>query len=195
MYNIQSNPSIYVSRKYTSDLIHSLIYSLVPAHGLLLNDDTHTRLLDCHLTYAFNYKFRPRSLVDLTHEDYQINFNIELEKKNLRYERILNEIQFNDSDYESDLDDMSIHRMFKKTKSNQMLVCLSDIFISKQDPIQVYLQACKQYQIHPLNIVIERLNTNTIDLSEMSINDHDLKPICLALRVDNWFCSFLFNFH
>ena len=56
--------------------------------------------------------------------------------------------------------------------------------INKQDPIQVYLQACKDYQIHPFNRVIEGLKTNTLDLSEMSINDLDLKAICLALRVD-----------
>jgi hypothetical protein len=58
-----------------------------------------------------------------------------------------------------------------------------DTLINKQDPTQVYLQACKQYQIHPFNTIIEGLNTNTLDLSEMSINDLDLKAICFALRV------------
>jgi len=58
------------------------------------------------------------------------------------------------------------------------------MFINKQDPIQIYLKACKQYHIHPFNTVIEGLNTNTLDLSEMSINNLDLKAICLALRVD-----------
>ncbi len=55
---------------------------------------------------------------------------------------------------------------------------------NQQDPIQVYHQACQNYQIHPFNTVIEGLMTNTLDLSEMSINDLDLKAICLALRVD-----------
>jgi hypothetical protein len=64
------------------------------------------------------------------------------------------------------------------------LFFLSDTFINKQDPIQVYLQACKQVKIHPINTAIDGLNSNTLDLSEMSINDLDLKAICLALRVD-----------
>lgn len=89
---------------------------------------------------------------------------MDIEKKKIKYKRILNEIKFNDSDYNSELNDI-------------------DTFINKKDPIQVYLQACKQYQIHPFNTVIEGLNTNTLDLSEMSINDLDLKAICLALRV------------
>lgn len=59
-----------------------------------------------------------------------------------------------------------------------------DLSINKQDSIQVYLQACRDYQIHPFNQVIEGFETNILDLSEMSINDLDLKAICLALRVD-----------
>ena len=61
---------------------------------------------------------------------------------------------------------------------------LLDLSISKQDPLQVYLQACRDYQIHPFDQVIEGLKTNILDLSEMSINDLDLKAMCLALRVD-----------
>lgn len=75
------------------------------------------------------------------------------------------EIQWNDDDYISDLNDESI-------QDNQ------------QDPIDIYLHACKQYQIRAFNQVIEGLQTNVLDLCEMSINDLDLKSICLALRVD-----------
>ncbi|CAF3346412.1 unnamed protein product [Rotaria sp. Silwood1] len=151
-------------REYTGDLVHPLLYTFVPAHALLPDDGIHTQLLGCNLSNTFNYKFRPYSLPDLTHEDYQINFDLNFEKRNVKYKRILNEIQFNDSDYDSQLNDI-------------------DTFINKQDPIQVYLQACKQYQIHPFNTVIEGLNMNIVDLSEMSINDLDLKAICLALRI------------
>ena len=62
--------------------------------------------------------------------------------------------------------------------------------INQQDPIQVYIQACQDYKIHPFNTVIEELKTNTLDLSEMSINDIDLKAICLALRVDRFLLFF-----
>lgn len=64
------------------------------------------------------------------------------------------------------------------------IVFFLDKWINKQDPIEVYLEACKQYQIHPIDDVIEGLKTDIIDLSEMSLNDIDLKAICLALRVD-----------
>ena len=62
-----------------------------------------------------------------------------------------------------------------------------DELINQQDPIEVYIQACHDYQIHPFNTVIEGLKTNALDLSEMSIDDIDLKAIGLALRVDIYF--------
>ncbi|CAF0870156.1 unnamed protein product [Adineta steineri] len=151
-------------REYTGDLVQSLLYTFVPAHALTSKNDIHTQLLTCNLSHTFDYQFRPRSLLDLTKEKVQINFDLINEKRNVKNKRLLNEIQLNDSDYDSQLSDI-------------------DTFINKQDPIQVYLQACKQYQIHPFDIVIKGLNTNTLDLSEMSINDTDLKIICLALRI------------
>lgn len=153
MNKFQSNIYIYIFREYPNDLIYHI---LLPK--------THPNLLGCYQSNTFNYKFRPSSLPDLTNENYQINFDINFEKQNIKYERILNEMKFHDDDYKSELNDI-------------------DDIINKQDPIQVYLHACQQYQIHSFNTVIEGLNTNTLDLSEMSINDLDLKAICLALRV------------
>ena len=98
----------------------------------------------------------------------------------MKYKRFHDEIRLNDSDYESDLNETGRRRMSKIIVS----FLSSDTFINQQDPIQIYLQACKQYQIHPYHRVIEGLNLNTLDLAEMSINDLDLKAICLALRVD-----------
>ncbi|UJR33358.1 hypothetical protein I4U23_020806 [Adineta vaga] len=137
----------------------------IPAHALIPDDNQHIQLLTCyHLSHSFNYKFRSQSLPDLTQENIRINFDTKTEKRNVNYKRFRNEIQLNESDYDSDLNE-------------------TDTFLNKQDPIQIYLQACKQYRIHPHDSVIEGLNMNTLDLSEMSINDLDLKAICLALRI------------
>ena len=56
--------------------------------------------------------------------------------------------------------------------------------MNQQGPLEVYRQACQQYDLRPLNSVIEGLHSNMLNLSEMSINDLDLKAICLAIRVD-----------
>jgi hypothetical protein len=85
---------IYIPREYTDDLIHPI----VPAHILSPDDNIHTQLFGCHLSNTFDYKFRPHSLLDLTDENYQINFDPILEKQNVEYKDILNEIQFNDSE-------------------------------------------------------------------------------------------------
>jgi hypothetical protein len=47
-------------------------------------------------------------LPDLTQEEYRINFDPNFEKRNVKYKRIINEIQFNDSDYDSQLNDIGI---------------------------------------------------------------------------------------
>ncbi|CAF2043424.1 unnamed protein product [Rotaria magnacalcarata] len=152
-------------REYTGDLGHPLLYAFVPDHTLLSDDDSHTQLLNCNLFDALDYKFQLSSLPDLKHESYQIDGDLNFAKKEkLKYKLNLDEIQLNDSDYDSELNDI-------------------DRFINKQDPIQVYRQACKRYQIHPYHSVIEGLSRDMIDLSEMSINDLDLKAICLALRI------------
>lgn len=113
LHNFQWYP--YISREYTGDLVHSLLYTFVPAHALLpSNNDIPTQLLSCNLSNTFDYKFRPRSLPDLTHEKLQINFDPTFEKRNVKYKRILNEIQFNDSDYDSQLNDIGIQRISHK---------------------------------------------------------------------------------
>jgi hypothetical protein len=73
-----------------------------------LNDNIHTQLIGCYQSNTFDDKFRSYSLPDLTHEKYRINFDPILEKRNVKYQRILNEIQFNDSDYDSELNDIGI---------------------------------------------------------------------------------------
>jgi hypothetical protein len=108
------NSQWYICREYTGDLVHSLLYTFVPAHALLPTNDIHTQLLGCNLSNTFDYKFRPRSLPDLTHEKLQINFDPTFEKRNVKYKRMLNEIQFNDSDYDSQLTDIGIQRISHK---------------------------------------------------------------------------------
>ena len=151
-----------------------------------------SQFFECHSSHLFDYKFRPLSLPDLTHEDYRIHFDLNQEQRQVKYQRMLKEIQWNDSDYHSLLNDIGIESIQSFFLS---LFCSLDLSISKQDPIQVYLQACRDYRIHPFNAVIEGFKINILDLSEMSINDLDLKAICLALRVDmKQFSSVVFNF-
>jgi len=90
LHKFQSN--IYISREYTNDLIHPL----VPADVLLSDDNIHTELFGCHLSNTFDDKFQPHSLLDLTDENYQINFNPILEERNVEYEHILNDSELND---------------------------------------------------------------------------------------------------
>ncbi len=100
---------IYIHREYTGDLVHPLFYTFVPAHALLSDDDHfNIQLLSCNLNNTFDYKFRSNSLPDLTQEEYRINFDPNFEKRNVKYKRIINEIQFNDSDYDSQLNDIGI---------------------------------------------------------------------------------------
>ncbi|CAF1260653.1 unnamed protein product [Adineta ricciae] len=152
-------------KEYIGDLTHSLVYTFIPAHALIPDDDDNIQLLTCNrVQHRFEYQFRSVSLSDLTRRYRCIDFDLNIEQRNVKYKRFHDEIRLNDSDYESDLNE-------------------TDTFINQQDPIQIYLQACKQYQIHPYHNVIEGLNLNTLDLAEMSINDLDLKAICLALRI------------
>lgn len=148
-----------------------------------------SQLFECHSSDFFSYQFRSFSLPDLTHQDYRIHFDIQQEKRQVKYQRMLKEIHWIDSDYHSLLNDIGIEQI--KLHSILSLSYSLDLSISKQDPIQVYLQACRDYQIHPFHTVIEGLKTNILDLSEMSINDLDLKAICLALRVDRSMSSLL----
>ncbi len=71
-------------------------------------DSIHRPLISCNLSNLFNYQFRPRSLPDLTHEEYQIDFDPNFEKRNVKYKRMLKEIQWNDADYDSELNDLGI---------------------------------------------------------------------------------------
>ncbi|CAF4720560.1 unnamed protein product, partial [Rotaria socialis] len=98
-------------REYTGDLGHPLLYAFVPDHALLSDDDSHTQLLNCNLFDALDYKFQLSSLPDLKHESYQIDGDLNFAKKEkMKYKLSLDEIEFNDSDYDSELSDIGIQR-------------------------------------------------------------------------------------
>ena len=98
-----------IFRDYTTDLVQPLrLLSFVPTYPSLSIDHVQPQLLTCTRFNSFPYKFRSSSLPDLTQKEYQIHFDLHLEKRNVKYQRMLNEAQWNDEDYHSELNDIGI---------------------------------------------------------------------------------------
>ncbi|CAF0848972.1 unnamed protein product [Didymodactylos carnosus] len=148
-------------REYTGDLTNPVLYSFLPSHAILEDAELRTKLYGCSISDTMDYYFKSRSLPDLRLSDYDIKINLENEKRNVKFKRVIDELKWNNEDMDSDLDD-------------------AENLIDKRDPVQVYIKACQQFKIHPRNVVIDGLATTELNLQEMSINDVDLKAIWLG---------------
>jgi hypothetical protein len=62
---------------------------VLPTYSFLSYDSIHHPLLGCS---------QSNSLSNLTQKEYQINFDVNLEKQNVKYQYLINEIQFDDSE-------------------------------------------------------------------------------------------------
>ena len=69
------------------------------------DDGLPTQLIDCAASDTFAYNCRPPSPSDLSHIDDHVEVDPETEKQNVKFQRILNDIPWNESDGDSDLND------------------------------------------------------------------------------------------